>query len=152
MEKFISTSNKKGQAWSIDLIVAGVLFLAGIIILFYYAINQSSQTRNQLDELFYEGKLASELILSDESFGILTDNVVNQTKLENFFYLADDMKKEVLGLRHNFYFSMENLEINGNHQAYVGIVNTSDVENSIQITRLTVYKNKPTKFQLYVWS
>ena len=51
----------------------------------------------------------------------------------------------------NFYFKIENLEIEGNPKDYVGIMNSSQVDSLIQITRLTIYKNKPTKFQLFVW-
>lgn len=152
MEQSISIKNKRAQVWSLDLIIAGVIFLMGIIILFYYSLNYSSQSKNQLDELFYEGNLASELILSEENAGILSDGIVNQTKLDNFYYLGDPSKKSILGIKNNFYFTMNNLEIQGEPKDYVGIMNTSSVDNLIQITRLTVYKNITTKFELFVWS
>ena len=63
MEQFILT--KKAQVWSLDLIIASVIFSIGIIILYIYAINYSPETKNQLNELLYEGNLASKLILSD---------------------------------------------------------------------------------------
>ena len=34
---------------------------------------------------------------------------------------------------------------------YIGNMNTTPVNNNIKISRFTVYKNKPVKFQLYVW-
>ena len=151
MIQFISINDKKAQAWSLDLVIAGVIFLAGVITLYIYAINYSSQSQSQLEELFFEADVAAELTLSGSNLGILSENKVNQTKLESFNsnYPA---KKATMGLRHDFYFTLGNLTLGGAPAAYVGQQNTSDVEHSIQITRITIYKNKPTKFQLYVWS
>jgi len=144
--------NKRAQVWSLDLLVAGIIFLIGIVVLYNYAINYSSQSKSNLDELFYEGNLASELILSEEDFGILSEGVVNQSKLETFYNLNNSEKKNILGVRHNFYFNMTGLEILGNSTDYVGIMNSSKIDSLVQITRLTIYKNKPTKFQLFVWA
>jgi len=149
MEQY-SLINKRGQAWGLDLTVAGVIFAAGIIILYFYAMNYGSQSQKQLDELFYEGNLAAELILSNEDFGILSNQIVNQTKLDQF-YVNYTARRSTLGIKDNFYFFMEGLEIGGSPADYVGI-NSTETENRIQISRITVYKEKPTKFLLYVWS
>lgn len=131
--------NKKAQVWSFDLIIAGVIFLIGIIILFLYAINYTSQTKNELDELFYEGNLASELILSEEDFGILSDGKVNSTKLAAF---DCSVKKNEMSLKDNFYFILD-----GNSYCDV----PANPENSIKVTRITIYNNKPSKFELLVY-
>ncbi len=150
MDQYSSIKNKKAQGWSLDLIIAGLIFLAGVITLYVYAINYTSQSQKNLDELFYEGNLASELILSEEDFGILTDNRVNQTKLDDY-YLNYSSKKAMSGLTHDFYFIMDDLTANGNSVDYIGKMNTTNTESLIQITRITIYQEKPTKFQLYVW-
>ena len=142
---------RKGQVWGLDLFIAVVIFLAGIMILYLYSINYLSQSDGGLENLFYEGNLASELILSENDFGILTDSRVNQSKL-NEFALNYDTRKKDIGVLHNFYFKMEGLEVSGNSTSYVGKMNTLAIENVIQITRIAIYKNTPTKFQLYVWS
>lgn len=151
MGKFISTKYNRGQIWSLDLLIAMVIFLIGITTLFYYAFNYSSQSKNQLNEFFYEGELASNLILSEENFGILSNGIVNQTKLNNFDGLDNKTKKNLLGVQNNFYFVMEGLEINDVEKSYVGIINTTQIDNIIKITRIAVYKNKPVKFELFVW-
>ncbi len=155
MDKFISINrnkkNKRGQAWSLDLIIAGVIFMIGIVILLVYSINYSSQSKNQLEEMFYEGSLASELILSEEDFGILSDKVVNQSKLDYFDSRSDDDKKKTLGVINDFYFIMDGLQVGGSPVEFVGIRNSTEVDNFIQVTRLTVYNNRPVKFRLYVW-
>jgi len=141
----IFKKNRKAQIWSLDLVIAVVIFLVGIMILFYYAINYSSQSKNQLDELFYRANLASELILSEEFPGILSHGIVNQTKLNFFNNLSDTEKRRFLGINNNFYFRMDN------YDGYVGIINASEVDSLVKVTRLTIYKNKPTKFELFLW-
>jgi len=143
--------NKKGQGWSLDLVVAGVIFFSGVVILYIYAINYSSQAQVNLDEMFYEGNLAAELILSEGNYGILVDHKVNQSKLNNF-HANYTYLKTLFGVNRHFYFTLKDLELNGNPATYVGRINSSNVDNLIQITRLTIYKNSPTKLQLYVWN
>jgi|WetSurMetagenome_2_1015567.scaffolds.fasta_scaffold249067_1 hypothetical protein len=144
--------NKKAQGWSLDLVVGITIFLAGIIILYVYVVNYSSQSQKTLDELNYEGNLAAQLILSPDDFGILTNDRVNQTKLDQY-YFNYSMKKSSLGIDHDFYFVMNNLEANGTVVNYIGKTNTTTtISNLIKVTRITIYKQKPTKFELYVWS
>ena len=131
--------NKKGQVWSIDLTIACVIFLIGIIILFLYAINYSSQTKNQLDELIYNGNLASELILSEEDFGILTEDKVDSSKLAEF---DCKIRKGEMALKYDFYFSL-----GGSNYCDI----PSNPEDLIKITRITIYDDKPTKFEIFVY-
>lgn len=131
--------SNKGQVWSLDLIIASFIFMMGVIILFVYAVNYNPQTKNNLDELFYEGNLASELILSENQFGILSNDRVNQTKLSAFDCSA---KRSEMNLRYNFY-----LNVSGNSYCTV----PSSPDNLIKMTRITIHENKPTKFELYVY-
>lgn len=154
MELFSSTNkkrqDKRGQGWSLDLTIAIVIFIAGVIILYFYAINYSSQNQKDLEEMNYEATVASELILSEDENGILTDNTVNQTKLDNFALNYNSRKNE-MGIIRNFYFNMTGLEgQNGNPISHIGNYNANP-DNLIKVTRVTVYKNKPVRFDLYVW-
>lgn len=118
--------------------------------MYVYAINYSSQSQKQIDEMLYEGNLAAELILSDEDFGILTNNKINQTKLDEFNN-SYDSKKGTLGVTRNFYFIIDDLELNGAPATYAGKINTTETESNIKVTRIVIYKDKPTKFDLYIW-
>ncbi len=147
----LNKKNKLGQVWSLDIIIAGVIITTGIIILYIYAINYTNQSQENLDYLFYEGNLASQLILSEENFGIL-DNAsqINQSKLDDYYYNYD-LKKSVLGITKNFYFELDNMtEVNGTAVPYIGRKSPT-TSSSIKITRITIYKNQPIKFDLYVW-
>jgi hypothetical protein len=149
MDKCILT-NKKAQGWGLDLSAAIVIFISGVLILYVYAINYTNQSQEILNEMKYEGSLASELILSEDSFGILSDGKVNQTKLEDF-NSNYNLRKGIFGIKNDFYFTMEGLTLNGNPADYVGLINSTAVEQLIQTTRVTIYKNKPVKFEIYVW-
>ena len=131
--------NRRGQVWSFDLIVASVIFLIGIIVLFLYAINYSSQTKNQLDELFYDGNLASELILSEEDFGILSDDKIDPSKLAAFDCRT---KKSEMALKYDFYFNLD-----GNDYCDI----PTNPEDLVKVTRITIYNDKPAKFEILVY-
>ena len=55
--KSLFLASKRSQAWGLDLMVATVIFLAGIIVLYIYAINYSSGQGDDLDDLFLKGIL-----------------------------------------------------------------------------------------------
>jgi len=144
-------TNKRGQGWGLDLMAAITIFLAGVIILYVYAFNYTSGAENSLDELYYEGNLVSELILTENAFGIFSEGKINQTKLNNF-NATYNAKKSMYGVKNDFYFFMENMEINGIDTKYVGKINETQTTNLMKITRLVVYKNRPTKLELYIYT
>lgn len=163
MELFFSTKNpeilqkkqrvfgKKAQVWGLDLVVASIIFLVGIILLYVYAINYYPQSRAQLDELYYDGDLASQLILSEENFSIVSDGKINQTKLNNFYSINYGTKKSLLGASNDFYFVVDGLEVEGSPVNYVGKMNDTEINSLVRVTRLTIYKDKPIKFEIFVW-
>lgn len=144
MVRSILIKNKKAQGWGLDVFVAITLFIAGVIILYVYAINYVSQSNNIVEEMSYEANLVSNLILSEDDFGILTKGIVNQTKLEDFdsSYLS---RKGSFGMKRDFYFTI------GDPIEFIGQLNTSQTSNLVKVTRITIYKNTPTKLEVYVY-
>jgi hypothetical protein len=151
----IKKENKSGQVWSLDIVIAGVIITIGIVVLYLYAINYTNQSQEKLEYLFYEGNLAAELILSEEDFGILnSEGKVNQTKLDGY-YFDYNLKRAQLGISRNFYFNISGLtkvNVSGSlvDVPYIGN-QSANPESSIKITRITIYENKPTRLDLYVW-
>ncbi len=138
----IRKKNKLGQAWSFDLVMAGFIFLVGIIVLYIYALNYSSSSQKKLDQLLYEGRIASEFILSEENFGILSDGRVNQTKLDQF-NSSYTSRKDTFGIIHDFYFNLEG--------STYGKINATQTKDLIQVTRITIYNNNPSKFEIFIY-
>lgn len=150
LKRFLQ-QEKGGQAWSLDAVVATLIFTIGVIVLFFYAINFLTSSSSNIEELQYEGNLAADLIVNNEEVGIISNDIINQSKLEDFANNYDE-KKSRIGVVHDFYFSFIGLENpEGTPASYVGKINTVETEDLIQITRVAIYKNKPVKFQLYVW-
>ena len=121
MGRYILIKTKKGQVWSLDIVVALLIFV-------------------------------SELILSDNlPYGILSNNQINQTKLDNFYSTDYQTLRQSLGLKDNFYFVMDGLKIKGELTDYVGKINETIVSDNVKVNRIIVYKNKPVKFGVYIW-
>jgi len=139
--------NKKGQAWSLDALVATLIFFSGIAILFFYAVNYTNQITSPLDDLLSQGNLASELLLSNDNLGLLTDNKMDQIKIDAFAVADHDTKRRGLGIKDNFYFTMPGLTPSTN----IGVLPPINVKNSIKIERIVIYNNKPVKFELFIW-
>jgi hypothetical protein len=157
-----SLTHKKGQIWGFDLVIAITIFMVGIIAAYLYAINFLGESQEILDSLFYDGNLASSLILSEgtpedwtidnvEIPGILSGEKINQTKLDNFYSLNYSMQKKLLGTQYEFYFNFTDMEANGVSVEGIGL-SPSEPKNLVKIERFTVYKNKPIKFILFMWN
>lgn len=134
---------KQGQGWGLDVVAAVVIFISGVIILYVYALNYTSQTQDTLNELTYEAHLAADLVLSNDDTGILVDNVVNQSKLDlfNASYLS---RKGFFGMSHDFYFTLDGV-------GPFGKLNESAVTDEIAVNRITIYQNKLAPFVLRVY-
>jgi hypothetical protein len=156
---------RKAQAWGIDLAVALMIFTFGIIIFFVYAVNKSNDAGETLDTMIYEGNVIADSILSEGNpknwdfsnvvaLGILSDNKINETKLENFYYLSvsDYSKtKQIFNTNFNYYFYLsKNMTINGSEVEGIG-KEPSDEKDLVKITRFTIYEDTPSTANIYIW-
>lgn len=156
---------KKAQAWGFDLFMALIIFTSGIIAFYLYALNMPSEAENIIDTMNYQGNAISNSLLSEgyplnwnendvTNIGILSNDRINQTKLEKFSSLSSAnyvRTKFLFNTRYEYYVSLsENFIINGNEVEGIGNKPTSP-KNLIKITRITIYNNKPVTFNLEVW-
>lgn len=167
MVKYIST-NKRAQGWGIDLMIAFLIFLIGIFFIYTYALNYGGGSETILRSLKSQGKTGSSLILSEgspedwktlnntETPGILTNNKINQTKLNRFYNITNEPLgyqriKNKLDITNEFYFNFSDIEVEGNKINGVG-EKPENPDNLVKTERITIYKNKIKKFNLYTWS
>lgn len=169
MIKSIST---KSQAWGLDLIIALCIFVIGIMAFFIYSINFSSEGEEKLDYLLYDGNAIANILLSEGSPsdwnlssvilpGLVSENKINETKLENFYYLVSSdyqSSKNMLNTKYDFYLffqDRDSININGTIIDGIGKPEASRInivsDNLIKIQRVIVYQNKPVQLNLYVW-
>ena len=147
-ELFISM-NKKAQGWGLDLIAALIIFIVILVTIITYAINYTNTGSNELNYLFDEASFASDIILSDNFPGILTNEAIDSEKLNNLISLNYQELKSELGLKDEFYIKFPGLNANGND--YIGKTNTTSVKNIVKYTRITIYDNKPINLDIYIW-
>jgi hypothetical protein len=155
----------RAQIWGFDLMIALTLFFAGLIVIYIYAINFTEDSESVLGDLYSESILVSSLILSEgnpENWtvdsvdipGILNDNRINQTKLEQLDELVGDdypRAKILVGATNNFYFNFSGMKIGGVSVDGIGEYPV-DANNLIKTERVVIYENKPVKFFIYSWN
>jgi len=128
------------------------------------------ELEENMQNLFYDGEIITNTILSEgypinwnetnvDKIGILSDNKINETKLERFYNLAQtdyEETKIIFNTKYNYYLFLDkNITINSVSIEGIGKpgVNKNNIntENLIKITRITVFENKPATAYLYVW-
>ena len=164
MEK-LNLTYKRAQAWSIDLIIASIIFTVSIIAFYVYTMNSTSETKEEMENMFYDGKLIGDALLSEGypqnwtsdnviTIGITSEEKVDEAKLENFYALSVsdyNKTKSIFNTKYNYYFVLNgSISVNGGSVDGIGEA-PLDPANLIKITRLTVYKDKPTTAYLYIW-
>ena len=154
---------KKAQAWAFDMMVALAIFMAAIFLFFFFSINFKSEGEDNLNAMQYDGDAAADTLLSSgypENWntanviipGLLTNEKINQTKLDNFYALDYNKAKSLLNINYNFCLNFsEPITISGSGTVpCIGQLD-NNAENLITISRFTIYKNKPVLVKLYIW-
>lgn len=142
---------KRGQVWSLDLMVSLVLFLAAITLLLTYAMNQFSEVEGELNSFYFEGASATELLLSETGVGIMSDGMVNQTRLDSFAGMGYTSMRSSLGVNHDFYFTIPGLQVSGVPTSFLGLQNSSSVRTIIVVDRVVAYRGEVLPLSLYIW-
>ena len=154
--------NKRAQIWGFDLMIAMVIFISGILAFYIYSINYPSEGQDKIDSLSYEGEIIGENLLtsgypsnwSDDNvavIGIVDENRINATKLEQFYNLANDpngynLSRAIFNTKYEYFinFSKE-IGFNG-----IGLEFSNPV-NLVRIPRITIYKNQTITMNIYIW-
>lgn len=157
---------KRGQAWGFDLIIAMTIFLAGMVVFFFYTLNFPSEREEVFNKMSYEGKVIGDSLLSegypvnwDENnvvtIGILTDNKVNDTKLKMFYDFAESdylKTRRLFNINDEYYVYFEEpVFIDGVWINGVGMEEINP-KNLVKATRVLVHDNKIKNLNIHVWN
>jgi len=162
--------NCKGQGWGLDLMLASTIFLMGLIVFYFYSINNPAEDQETFQSLSHSGDIIAESLFSEGypkhwntttvvNIGVLSDNKVNATKLESFYnltYMDYNRTKNIFKTKYDFYFFFtKNMTVNGTEVVGIGKEGTDKdnitSENLIKVTRFTIYENEPITAYIYVW-
>ena len=163
-------SKKNAQVWGLDLMMAVFIFVIGVVAFLIYTVNYSGEAAESFERLKYEGDNSMKMLLSEGSpkdwkesdvlrIGVVSNNKINETKLERFYSLAKNnysMTKTILNTKYDFYFFLGNaIIINGEEIEGIGkpniTIDTLSAYNLIKITRFSIYREKPVTLYLYIW-
>lgn len=162
---------KKSQIWGFDLLIAVAIFLFGIIIFYFYAMNFNNESAEVMESLIKDGNIMSNMVLSEGSPsnwtldnvlspGILSSNKIDEIKLSLMINLTRDsynFARTLFNTKFDFYFFLDE-KINSEGNLYDGFGkpgvernNLGEYKDLIKVERFTVYKNKPVKLTLFIW-
>ncbi len=155
---------KKAQAWGFDLMIASFIFLFAIFSFFLFASNYSFSDEENFQVLQYEGEIISDSLLSEgspidwnndnvERIGLLTDGKINQTKLDRFYYLAEEdlnRTKSLFNVKNNYFVNFsKQIVVDGNFIDGIGNSNFNS-DNLVRIDRVSIYNNEPIILTIYI--
>lgn len=152
---------KKAQAWGFDLVIGIIIFVVGIVSFYIYTTNmpvggegeviQHLEENGELiaDSLMSEGSPAGWTYLNAVRIGLLSENRINQTKLDNFRLLAisDYNRTKSLFRVNSEYF----VYLDGNAAGGIG-KDPVNANNLFKITRVVVYNRSVTTLNIYSWN
>lgn len=160
---------KRSQAWGIDITIAVVIFIVGLVTVYIYSINLSAEAKETLDNLNYEGNLVTSTLLLDGAplnwqeldkdsiliLGLTENGKIKEEKIARFEELLNEdaaYVKAKLNTRYDFC-----IKIVGWSSDNFKCTNTDDSppenpENLVRIERFVAYNNKPAKMEFYIWN
>lgn len=166
------STSVKSQVWSLDLIVAIVIFLVTLIFFYKYSINLTEFEQKDLDNLLADGKLVSSYLVSTgypedwedhpldvKLIGLTDGNMdINPQKVDQFFQLATSdypTTRKLLSTTHDYYVFFEDkdnntVKINGIEWIGKDYI-TENPEDIIKIVRFVDYESTITRMVLYIW-
>jgi cytoskeletal protein RodZ len=93
---------KRGQVWSMDLIIAVIVFLLAVGIFYFFTNERVNEGESKL---VVESENAAETVLSDTDVGLLEGDAINETKLEEMVRRSqtdyEGLKRD-LGVQNDF--------------------------------------------------
>ncbi len=162
-------SGTRGQAWGFDLLIASIIFIAGLILFFLYSMNLPTETEEHYSTMFSEGISFSELILSEGTPqdwnqsniirpGIFSSEKINETKLIQLTEMSAspagyEKIRSLSRIHSNFYinFSEPITLSNGSEISEIGKPFSPDSPNIVGISRFAQANNKPISMRIYLW-
>jgi hypothetical protein len=101
---------KRGQGWSMDVLVSVGLFVAGLLLLYYF-IGERSDTTLPPD-IIDEGRQIPELLSTEhnETIGFIDGGKIDREKLEQFANITYNETKKILGVQSDFCIYFEDEE------------------------------------------
>ena len=167
----------KAQVWSLDIVIAIVIFSAGLIIFYTYGSNLTKTDEDQLSYMLQDAKTISSFLVSSGypdnwtsqdvvTIGLTNSNfLINDSKVQKFSQLATtnySITKKILSTRSDYFIYFENnngttISLNGIKGMGKSGVNQTNIyesenpEQVISIYRFAIYNKQIIRIGVLVW-
>ena len=156
---------KRGQAWGFDSMMAAAIFITGALVFYFFALNYGASNNQKVEEIVHDATAVGDNILSEgiptnwnatsvTKIGILTNNKINNTKLELLYNLSIydyNGTRFKFNTRFNYFINLSD-QIVINSQPINGIgIYPSNATNTFRINHFTVYNEKPVTLYVILW-
>jgi len=172
---FISTKLKiKGQVFSVDIIIAVIIFTAAILIYYKAMINFSEDDSELFDSIIMDVKSISDSLMSEgnpanwskeniNTLGLHTNQRINKTKLRYFAGIPYKDTKNLLGTKYDYYIIFKdrnnnvcpiNESLEGIGKPGVNLTNINILQNQkmlVKVTRITIRNSDIQKMVVFLW-
>ena len=113
----MAITGSKAQSWSIDVILAVVIFM-GAFFVFFIFINQNSNTK--ASDLQEDASIVIKQVATEHnSLNVVDNNEINITKMNELKNLSYDQLKEMLAIQGDFCIYIED------EQGHIVLINNS---------------------------
>ena len=101
----------KAQVWSMDLIIAVVIFLLAIGVFYFFTEGKVDENTSKL---YIESQIIANRLTGDENISIVKDGAIDDEKLQKLVLKGDDYEKlkEELGVHDDFCMVLRDQEGN----------------------------------------
>ncbi|MEK6850554.1 MAG: hypothetical protein AABX85_03190 [Nanoarchaeota archaeon] len=156
----VKNKRKNGQAWSFDLMIGIVIFVAALSLLFFYSINYKAESEDILNAMQYDGNAVADILLSegypknwnkDDVIvpGILSNNKIDEDKLKNLSIINYEEQRSLMHTKYDFCFNFS--DSMPASLPYCMGKQYNDPNNLFFISRMVIYKNKSSMLNIYIW-
>lgn len=158
--------NARGQGWGFDLMVAIMIFLGGIILFYFFSINDSSGESQGFESIKREGNLIADSLMSEgfplnwnennvQRIGIVDDGRINQTKLDEFYSLVESdylRTRSLFRVTNDYYVKfVPGVGVDGAQIEMIGLPPVNS-DNMARISRVIIYDGDVITLEVIVWN
>lgn len=172
VKKIQIKKEKKAQIWSLDMIIAVVMFTLALFAVYEYLINAENKKIGDINELTRDSQIVSDLLLSTgnpeswtvddvKEIGITSNNRIDIDKWERFSQIEYYKTKRIFNTKYDYYVYFVNQEnsvvsingIQGVGNPGVTPANIDSIETNriVRVDRLVIYESRIVKMVLLVW-
>lgn len=157
--------NTHAQAWGFDSIIGSILFVL-LSVGIYLSLTQNDQTQTGYQDLQEESQKLAETLLTEGSppawnvtnvatVGLLSQNKINITKVEQLYVLSTQsipQTKNLLKIKNNFFINISEPIISNNEDISKIGLEPVGATNVARETRVVVLNNKITSIEVITWN